>query len=545
NLSAFVLLLLFLLPVVSPKCQTGTAAACMNATFVPGHNLVGEGIDVTTLGLTGAYLVDISQWRGPNGTCTLCRNPLQGGRWQRLPLATVDWRVRVSCQRKLSSSVQQSAMGMMESAASVVQNDWKVGLKVSVVPKVNVQVGLAGSHSKLAEFITQKSRKDKYTFIQHEVSCQYYRFRVSEKPPLTSHFTQVVKNLPSLYNKTSKLEYHHLIHTYGTHYVSQASLGGRVWDVTAVRVCQAALDGLTINEIRDCLSMEAAMNIGMASLQFSFSKCKEKKNKLKFHQSFHEMYQERHVEVEGGKHTADLLFSNNNVEAFSDWVKTLESLPGLLTYSLRPIHTLLGQDDPKREALGQAVSEYIAERVLQMDCTKSCPAGTQRSTLDPCSCVCPGDGSTNTMCCSQQRGLARLTVTVEQANGLRGDPIGATDAYIKVFFAGREIQTGIIWNNNNPVWNIHMDFGTIHVTIASQFRIEVWDKDRWRDDLLGACNIPLKSGGPHHRECYLKHGRIWFRYTLPCGPNLQGQICSEYVPQPPLHSIIKGKKPFW
>ncbi|XP_074811198.1 perforin-1-like [Natator depressus] len=539
--SVFMLLFLFLLPVVSPECQTGTAAACTNAAFVPGHNLVGEGIDVTTLGRTGAYLVDTSQWRGPNGTCTLCRNPLQGGQWQRLPLAAVDWRVRVSCQRKLSSSVQQSAMGMMESAASVVQNDWKVGLKVSMVPMVNVQVGLAGSRSKLAEFVTQKSRKDKYAFIRHEVSCQYYGFRVSEKPPFTSHFTQAVKNLPSLYNKASEPEYHHLIQTYGTHYVSQASLGGRVQDVTAVRVCEAALDGLTVNEIKDCLSTEAAVNIGVASLQFSFSKCKAKKNKLKFHQSFHETYRERHVEVEGGKNTADLLFSNNYVGVFSDWMKTLESLPGLLTYSLRPIHTLVGQNDPKREALRQAVSEYIRERALRMDCTKSCPAGTRRSALDPCSCVCPGDSFTNTMCCSQQRGLARLTVTVERANGLRGDPIGATDAYVKVFFEGREIRTRTISNNNNPVWYRHMDFGTIHVTIASQFRVEVWDKDWRRDDLLGSCTVPLKSGGPRQRECYLKRGRIWFRYSLPCGPNLRGQRCSEYVPQPPQHSIVQGK----
>ncbi|XP_053884700.1 perforin-1-like [Malaclemys terrapin pileata] len=543
--ACILLLLLFLLPVVSPECQTGTAAACMNATFVPGHNLVGEGIDVTTLRRTGAYLVDTSQWRGPNGTCTLCRNPLQGRQWQKLPLAAVDWRVRVSCQRKLSSSVQQSAMGMMELAASVVQNDWKVGLKVPVVPKVNVQVGLAGSRSKLAEFVTQKSRNDKYTFIKHEVSCQYYGFRISEKPPLTSHFTQAVKNLPSLYNKASEPEYHHLIQTYGTHYVSQASLGGRVRDVTAVRVCQAALDGLTINEIRDCLSTEAAVNIGVASLQFGFSKCKEKINKFKMYQSFHEMYRERHVEMEGGKNVADLLFSNNYVGAFSNWVKTLESLPGLLTYSLRPIHTLVEQNNPKREVLRQAVSKYIRERALRMDCTKSCPVGTQRSALDPCSCVCPGDSSTNTMCCSQKKGLARLTVTVERANGLRGDPISATDAYIKVFFGGREIRTGTIWNNNNPVWNRQMDFGTVHVTVASQFHVEVWDKDKWRDDLLGACTIPLKSGGTHHRECYLKHGRIWFRYSLPCGPNLRGPICSEYVPQPPQHSIIKGKERFW
>lgn len=170
------ILLLFLLPEVSPNCQTGMANECKHADFVPGHNLVGEGIDVTTLGRTGAYLVDTSQWRGPNGTCTLCQNPLQGGRRQRLPLAAVDWRAHSLCRWKLSSSVQQSAMGMIKSAAAVVENDWTVGLKVSVAPRINVQVALVGSGSKLAEFITQKSRKDKYTFISHEVSCQYYRY---------------------------------------------------------------------------------------------------------------------------------------------------------------------------------------------------------------------------------------------------------------------------------------------------------------------------------------------------------------------------------
>ncbi|XP_037754578.1 perforin-1 [Chelonia mydas] len=539
------LLLLFLLPVVSPECQTGTAAACMNATFVPGHSLVGEGIDVTTLGRTGAHVLDTSQWRGPNGTCTLCRNPLQGGQWQRLPLAAVDWRVRVSCQRKLSSSVQQSAMGMMESAASVVQNDWKVGLKVPVVPKVNVQVGLAGSRSKLAEFVTQKSRKDKYTFVSHEVSCPYYRFGISGKPPLTGHFVLAVKNLPSLYNKASQLEYHHLIHTYGTHYVTQASLGGRVRDVTAVQVCQAALDGLTVNEIKDCLSMEVAVNTGVGSDQSIFNNCKENK-RVKFQQSFHKTYRERYAEEEGGQNTDDLFFSKNYVGVFSDWVKTLKSLPGLLTYSLRPIHTLLGQDDPKREALGQAVSEYIRERALRVDCTKSCPAGTRCSVLDPCSCVCPGNSSTNTMCCSRERGLARLTVTVEWASDLRGDTLTATDAYVKIFFDRRESRTVTIWNRKSPVWNSHMDFGSVRVTDASQLRVEVWDEDNgWDDDLLGACNIPLKSGGPHHRECYLKRGHLRFHYSLPCGPNLRGQRCSEYVPQPPQHSIAKGKGPFW
>uniref|UniRef100_A0A8C3FUV0 Perforin-1-like n=1 Tax=Chrysemys picta bellii TaxID=8478 RepID=A0A8C3FUV0_CHRPI len=169
---AFIPLLLFLLfifPGATSNCHTSTENECKKLTaFVPGHSLIGEGIDVTTMGRKGAYLVDSSLWQHEDGTCTLCQNRLQGGQWQRLPLAVVDWRVHVSCRRKLSSSVQQSAMGMMESAASAVQNDWKVGLDVPVKPKVNVQVALAGSRSKLASFVVDHTRMDKYSFMSQK-----------------------------------------------------------------------------------------------------------------------------------------------------------------------------------------------------------------------------------------------------------------------------------------------------------------------------------------------------------------------------------------
>ncbi|XP_037754841.1 perforin-1-like [Chelonia mydas] len=531
---AFIPLLLFICPGASSHCLTGTLNECKKHTaFVPGHSLVGMGIDVTTMARKGANLVDSSDWQNPDGTCTLCRNQLQGGQWQRLPLAVVDWRVHVSCQHSLSSSVPQSAMGMMESAASPVQNDWKVGLDVPVKPKVNVQVALAGSHSKLASFLLDHKRKDKYSFMSHEVSCGYYRIRVSETPPLTRHFTLALENLPEQYDSKSKLEYQQLISNYGTHYLSQMQLGGRARDVTAVRVCEASMSGLTVDEIKDCLSMEAAKSIGMGSVKGGHSKCEEEKKKGKIQGSFHETYRERHVVVDGGESTTDVLFGSN-AKVFSTWIESLKASPGLVSYLLHPIHILLEQDDPKREALRRAVSEYIRERALWSNCTQSCPSGTQRSAHDPCSCLCPGDAMTNTMCCSRERGLGKLTVTVKRASGLWGDYITATDAFVKVFFERREIRTGTIWNNNNPIWNVDLDFGTVRITSASKIRIEVWDEDfKWDDDLLGSCNIPLEAGGPHQKDCYLNHGRIWFQYSLRCGPHLGGRSCFDYVSQPP------------
>ncbi|CAM5158753.1 unnamed protein product, partial [Natator depressus] len=263
--------------------------------------------------------------------------------------------------------------------------------------------------------------------------------------------------------------------------------------------------------------MQAAVSIGMGSIKSGYSKCEEEK-KGKVQGSFHETYRERQVEVEEGESTSDVLFSRSDAKVFS-------------------------QDDPKREALRRAVSEYIRERALWRNCTRSCPPGTQRSAHDPCSCVCPGDTMTNTTCCSWERTLGKLMVTVNMASGLWGDYFTATDAFVKVFFERREMRTGTIWNNNNPVWNVHLDFGTVRITSASKIRVQVWDEDnKWDDDLLGSCDIPLEAGGPHQKDCYLNHGRIWFQYSLRCGPHLGGPSCSDYVSQPPQLGTAKGNE---
>uniref|UniRef100_K7FQF3 MACPF domain-containing protein n=1 Tax=Pelodiscus sinensis TaxID=13735 RepID=K7FQF3_PELSI len=530
---SFLPLLLFILPGASSQCQTYTVNECKKHTaFVPGHSLVGEGIDVTTMARKGAYLVDSSTWQDPDDTCTLCQNQLQGGQLQRLPLG--------ACSKKLSSSVKESGMSMLQLAASAVQNDWKVGLDVPVKPKVNVQVELAGSHSKLANFVVEQSRKDKYSFVSHEVSCGYYQWHhVSMRRVLHPKFAEALKNLPEQYDSKSKVEYQQLISNYGTHYVTQVRLGGRARDVTAVRVCEAALSGLTDDEVKDCLSAESAVSIGPASIKGGYSKCEEAKKKEKVKGSFHEMYQERHVEVEGGQSTTDVLFSGQDAKVFSVWMESLKASPGLVSYSLQPIHSLV-KNKPKRETLKRAVSEYILERALRRNCTQSCPPGTQRSAHDPCSCVCPGGAETNGMCCSRERGLGKLTVTVQKASGLWGDYVTATDGFIR---------THTVWNNDNPTWkNANLDFGTVRLTSTSKIRVQVWDEDnKWDDDKLGNCDIELESGGPHQKDCYMNHGRVWFQYSLRCGPHLGGQKCLDYVSQPPRQSTAKGKeaKAFW
>ncbi|XP_039389407.1 perforin-1-like [Mauremys reevesii] len=511
------LLLLFLLPGVSSDCYTGTAEECEETTtFVPGYSLVGEGIDITTLEWTGADVVDTSLWRRPNGACTLCENRLQGRQHQRLPLAVVDWRVNISCSWELSSSVEESAAAVSRALALDVNNDWMSELGL---PENSQGPALAGSKSRITSYAYQKELQDKYMFVRQEVPCVYYRLSLTQDPPLAPQFSRALRSLPPSYDSAT---YWPFLATYGTHYVSQADLGGRVRQLTAIPTCRAALDGLTATEIKACLDSQFLQDLGLSQ---------SSKRSSQGRGSSQVPYMEKRIQVTGGNSYSKQLFSTEqNASSFSTWSGSLKASPGLVSYSLTPIHTLVRAGDPRQEALRQAVKEYVAERGRRRSCPRSCPEGGQADPLDPCKCFCSGNPLTDSTCCSLKRGTARLKVHVLRGINLSGDIVTATDAYVRFLFQGQQLQTARIKDDNDPIWREDLDFGAVTLE-QPKLVMEVWDKDVFMDDdFLGSCYTYLKVGKNITLTCRLEHGQLEFYYTLECGPNLEGNKCHEYVP---------------
>ncbi|XP_036854886.2 perforin-1 isoform X1 [Manis javanica] len=531
-------LLLLLLPPPAPApCHTAARSECRrDRKFVPGSWLAGEGVDVTSLRRSGSFPVDTQRFLRPDGTCTLCRNDLQQGDLQRLPLALTDWRAQGSgCRRHVTRAKVSSTEAVAREAAGSIRNDWKVELDVTPKPSINARVAVAGSHSKAANFAAQKTHQDQYSFSSDSVECHFYSFHLVHTPPLHPDFMRALRSLPAHFNTSSEPDYLRLISNYGTHFIRSMELGGQISALTALRTCELALQGLTANEVGDCLAVEAQVSIGgHASASSEFKACEEKKKQHQMLTSFHQAYRERYSEVVGGHHTFmhDLLFGNQaGPEQFSAWVGSLQENPGLVDYSLEPLHVLLEKRDPRREALRQAVSKYVTDRARWKDCSRPCPLGQYKSPHNPCQCVCHGSAVTNQDCCPRQRGLARLEVMNFLATGLWGDSISATDAYLKVFFGGRELRTDTVWNNNNPRWMTRLDFGDVLLTTEGPLRVQVWDKDYgWDDDLLGTCDQTPHSG-LHEVGCSLKHGHLRFSYHAKCLPHLAGRSCLEYAPQ--------------
>nr|XP_055074937.1 perforin-1-like [Misgurnus anguillicaudatus] len=513
-----------LLVTISGENELGTTKECEDAPFVPGHNLGGEGFDVVTMERKGSYVINTENWDLGNGTCTLSRNEYLNGVKQKLPAAVVFWRSLPKCSMKVSSRIFESSESVVNDSSSALSVGWKVGLKVVG------NGGAAGStHSREAKFAMTKSKEDKYSFTKHEVACSFYRYKIVQTPPLHEEFLKAVKSLPTAYDATA---YHNLINTFGTHYITDVELGGKMKAITAIKTCQASMNGLTDTAVKDCLDVEASGTVHGVTVAAETHFCNEKKKKMGTGQTFSNMFNERQTEIIGGNiNGEDLLFSgSSHPNSLKTWLESLKTLPDIVHYTLKPLHFLLSETDPARNGLKKAVEDYINENSLKKVCSESCGIGRQCSARDRCACVCNPSQIIKSNCCPAQKGLATLKVYKLYAKGLYGDVGGKTDGFVEIKFGTQVKRTEIIHENDDPRWPETFEFGPIKINMANQLIFEVYDADEyWNNDLLGKCSFDLRSGVVTD-TCVFKYGTFFFTYKVQCAPSLEGNQCENYKP---------------
>ncbi|KAM9857688.1 LOW QUALITY PROTEIN: perforin-1-like [Aulostomus maculatus] len=503
---------------------TGTQQECQTAHFVPGYNLGGEGFDIVTMERKGAYIIDTDTWKLKNGSCRLYHNSYMNEEKQKVPVAVVDWRSLPKCSIMISSIAYDSVESVFNGSTSAVSNDWKVGLEL-----IKMSVGLGGSHSRESIFSIQKSKQDRYGNDS------------PPPPPPTPEFLSAINSLPS-YSRKTEASYCGLIDTYGTHYISQVSLGGEIKSVTSVKTCQATMNGVSETEIKDCLLVEALASFGVhAKVQAMYQHCQQKKKELASAQSFSIMFNEHYTEVIGGTiNEADFLFEGqSNPSIHNSWLSSLKTNPDVVRYSIKPLHTILPRDHAARERLKEEVQKNILNNAVLKKCSETCQIGHRSNKRDPCACVCIGNNNVKSNCCPGGRGLATLQVYNLYAQDLYGDVWTQTDGSVVVTYSDQRKNTDIIPNNDNPAWSENFEFGPIVINMINKLTFSVYDEDtRWDSDLLGECSINLRKGEVRE-ACMLNHGALFFTYMVKCAPSLGGNQCQEYIPSPMSPSLAK------
>ncbi|XP_055521622.1 perforin-1-like isoform X2 [Leucoraja erinacea] len=294
--------LLLLAPrAASSVCGTGTANECKAATPMPGVEKVGEGFDVVHMRGTGTWVVDTRSWQLRGGGCTLCHNDQLGGKRQRLPQAVEHWQSATDCRRHLSGQTYDSAEEVSKSESSGLDSSWSSHLDVEH-KDMSAAVSAAGSLSQQAEFARQKASSDRYSFSRLSFSCRLYKARLGHQPPLHPHLQKRLHNLPRTGGTSeANLLYSDFLHTFGTHYVVAVDLGGSYTDLTALRTCQIALNGQTLEEVKDCLEAEVQLKMaGKVDSGAKWQQCRQDRSKMEGKLTFHQTYSERLTTVTGG-----------------------------------------------------------------------------------------------------------------------------------------------------------------------------------------------------------------------------------------------------
>lgn len=492
------------------SCWISSGSECEKAPFVPGHNLAGEGFDVVRMRRTGAYVINVKGSLTDNQTCTLCPNRFQAGQIQRLPAAVLDWRPFSRCSKQLSSALHHSVDSLLRSSNSLVNNNWDMGLNLDSIGKAV----LGGSRSDLAKFARAQHSVDKATFAIHEISCTYYSYRLADHPQLSTEFTKHLKRLPQTMNTSQERAlYRRLIDTYGTHYIHQVHLGGKVKRITAFRTCLATLKGFSEREVKYCLNLELRMALGFVPGNASFSNKCDDLLKGNMSMGFYQGFMTHKIEVIGGeRYFPDILYQQDPSEAYNSWMNSLHDNPDVVSYAIFPLHNLV-EDLQISANLRSTISQYIRENQLKED----------QFGLKNCSPTPNLDHN----CCPLRAGRGALKLEIHRAAGLRADTFTKTDAYVKIFYGGMYEETDTVMDNNDPVWNATYDFGSVE--LGQELRFEVWDRDVIYNDVAGRC-VVFPERGSRSLSCQLKKGVLYFSYSIKCDAHLTGFRCGRYSP---------------
>lgn len=319
-----------------------------------------------------------------------------------------------------------------------------------------------------------------------------------------------MQSLPGEYTTETQYSYRRFVETYGTHYIQQVRLGGRLTRFTSIRSCLATVNGHSASEAKDCINTGLSIGLGFVDPSITTSKCKSLLQNQDSQTESQLSYLHHVTEVLGGnKWLGEVSLHKNDSTEFRSWMQSLKNIPDIVSYSLFPVFELVA-DPTVRQNVRTTVTQYLKDNAVPKE------QPSQQCTNQP---------NLSPECCPLSPRKGKLRVSINNGWGMDGDPIGDPDPYVKMWYANHFRETHWIKDNANPHWNSHYDLG--HVDAANDLRFEVWDKDLKYDDQLGWCITRLNEGS-HTGSCSLNRGGFSYSYSLTCDPHLMGYQCSRY-----------------
>ncbi|XP_069594198.1 complement component C8 beta chain [Ranitomeya imitator] len=276
------------------------------------------------------------------------------------------------------------------------QTSFSFGIKIPSV----FEIGFSSNDLKIKNF---RSRTMKYShtnslFIHARSDLEVAKYKLKSRSlMLHSEFFQRVKQLPMEYVYS---EYRDLFRDYGTHFVTEATLGG-VYEYTLILNEESVKkEGYTLNDVKSC--MDAGFNLGgnicgvWVGVGITASQCDSLLKEIKDAGSNRKVVEDFVALVRGGasEHVTALAYRDlPTPELMQEWGDAVQYNPEIIKIKASPLYELVTVTDfPGANTLQgnmiRALEEFERE-------TSSCRCAPCRNNGVPvfiesrCECVCP------------------------------------------------------------------------------------------------------------------------------------------------------------
>uniref|UniRef100_A0A8C5GE23 Complement component C7 n=1 Tax=Gouania willdenowi TaxID=441366 RepID=A0A8C5GE23_GOUWI len=352
-------------------CDADKHLVCEHSVPPPNIEKLGKGFDVV-LGQSRASVINTKSFGGQ------CRDIFSGTRKTkyRLPYSVSMYNFLVKVQSDFSDE-------MFESRWSYAKD---------IVNRETVK-GTTSGFSNYDYHETHRTFKGhKLMILKNDIEVAQFQSSSPQFLPLSEDFWKELSKLPAVYDYSA---YRKFIQRFGTHYVSEGSLGGH---------------------IRAHVGLDEEMERHVVTESYAYNECKRTKRWILFFPITREVCKKGHysnvpftkVDVLGGSLTfvAALQTTQHddpekNLRTYSNWAESITSYPEIIKQKLRPLSELVKEvqcASVKKLYLRRAIDQYLRESDA-CHCRPCLNNGLNIMNGDQCKCICKPN--TSGLACEQ------------------------------------------------------------------------------------------------------------------------------------------------
>ncbi|XP_045890547.1 complement component C7 [Micropterus dolomieu] len=362
-------------------CGTEKYIICTETALPPNIDLLGLGFDV----VSEKWRASVINTKSFGGQCRTVFSGVHNTLY-RLPLSTLQYSFMVKAQNDFSDEMYTSS--------------WHYAK--DTVNRQTVSGTTTGYRNYDHHEATDRSQTKKLLVLKNDIEVAQFQSNSPQYLPISEELWKALVKLPSVYDYAA---YRKVLERFGTHYLSEGTLGGSLKIVGRVDIETEKYMSLESSQYNECERTKRWVFI----FPITHVDCRSGQHRKTLSRGYTRINENRVVvDVQGGgiEHIAPLenmqvADPDKNWEMYSNWAESVRSFPKVIKQKLRPLSELVKEVQcagVKKLYLRRAIEQYLSESD-PCHCQPCRNNGIVLMDGSECKCICkPG---TSGLACEQ------------------------------------------------------------------------------------------------------------------------------------------------